>query len=496
MKLSKTHLLFAFFGLLASACDGGSDKSDIPERFQKFADAVEQDRVLLGAPGISVAVVERGEVTFAHGFGKKDASRSDPVLPTTLFRIGSCTKMLTAIGLLQAVDQGYVNLDDPVTKYIPGFHLSKTPDAVAGIKVRHLLSHTSGLFDYGETNAPASEQTDSALAEFVNGRMADLEYVASPPGAVYAYTNLNFTLAGLIAETVSATPYRTLMHDRVFAPLGMIRTYFLPSEVLADGDYAVGVNCQDKGDARCFNADMPAVVQPDSYDNPWMRPAGFAWSSVLDLAQVARFLVHGQTDVLSEELRSTMTSAQISTHEAGDIVAYGFGLEVLQGIGGGTDLPYRAINVVLHGGDIAGFAADIICLPSQDFCLVSLANANVAHLQNGLLVALNTLVTLPPESALPDVAPKPERYPLYVGAYDDAFGVGKVNIATDGAKLTISIPSLDADGTPYKPELSPATVDNFVLTVAGEQRPLTFLADDTGTYKYIRSRPYLATRAP
>lgn len=493
MKLSK-NAVFVLLGLWAAGCDDGSDKSDIPERFRKLADAIEQERISLGAPGIAVAVVERGEVTFAHGFGRKDASKPDPVLPTTLFRIGSCTKMLTAIATLQAVDQGLVSLDDPISKHLPGFHLNKTPEAAGKIKVRHLLSHTSGLFDYGETNAPAAEQTDAALEQYATGRMADIEYVASPPGAVYAYSNPNFTLAGLIAETVRATPYRTLMHDRVFAPLGMNRTFFLPSEVLADGDYAVGVNCQDKNNPRCYATDMPEVVQPDSYDNPWMRPAGFAWSSVMDLAQVARFLVHGQADVLSTEMWSAMTSAQVSTKEVGDIVGYGFGLQVQEGMGGAPTFPYRTIKLVEHGGDVAGFAADIACIPSLDFCMVALANSSSAHLQDSVLVALQTLVDLPATSAVPDVAPKPERYPLYAGSYDDAFGVGTVTIATDGSKLTISIPSFDANGTPYQPELKPLNVDNFILTVGGEQRPLTFIADETGVYRYGRSRPYVATR--
>jgi CubicO group peptidase (beta-lactamase class C family) len=151
--------------------------------------------------------------------------------------------MLTAIAVLQTVQAGQVSLDDSITTAVPGFHLNQTPTAVAGIKVRHLLSHSGGLSDYGETNAPANEQTDAALEQFLTGRFADIGYVASPPGALWAYANPDYMLAGLIAEKTSGVPYRSLMHDKVFAPLGMNRTFFLPSEVLADGDYAVGTNC-------------------------------------------------------------------------------------------------------------------------------------------------------------------------------------------------------------------------------------------------------------
>lgn len=485
--------LFVTFCLSPLACGDSKPDDAIPQRFQAFAQAVEQERVALGAPGVAVAVVEKSEVTFAHGFGQKDPSQPDPVRSTTLFRIGSCTKMLTAIAVLQTVQAGQVSLDDSITTAVPGFHLNQTPAAVAGIKVRHLLSHSGGLSDYGETNAPANEQTDAALEQFLTGRFADIGYVASPPGALWAYANPDYMLAGLIAEKTSGVPYRSLMHDKVFAPLGMNRTFFLPSEVLADGDYAVGTNCTTPDELHCLSPEVGSVIQPDTYDNPWGRPAGGAWSSVLDLAEVARFLVHGQGDVLAGNLWTEMTSPQISTKEIADIESYGFGVMVYDGIGGGA-VPYRALKMFTHGGDIAGFAADILCVPTLDFCVVALANSSGAHLVNSIFVALETLTTLPAPSAIPDVLPKPDRYPLYAGAYNDPFVVGQVNVTTDGTNLFIQIPSLDATNTPYASQLQPTYVDDFMVTVQGVPKPLTFIADSNGVYAYIRSRPYLATR--
>ena len=483
--------LVVFFCLSPLACGDSKPDDPIPQRFQAFATAVEQERAAMGSPGIAVAVVEKGAVTFAHGFGQKDPSRPDPVLPTTLFRIGSCTKMLTAIALLQNVQAGKVSLDDSITSEVPAFHLTKTPTAVAGIKVRHLLSHSGGLSDYGETNAPANEQTDAALEQFLTGRFADIGYVASPPGALCAYANPDYMLAGLIAEKTSGVSYRSLMHDKVFVPLGMNRTFFLPSEVLADGDYAVGTDCKTPDEEHCLAPEVGSVIQPDTYDNPWGRPAGFAWSSVLDLAEVARFLVHGQDEVLSSDLWAEMTSAQISTKLVADLESYGFGVMVSDGFGVGG---YRALKMLGHGGDIAGFAADIYCVPTLDLCLVALANSTGAHLVNSLVVGLETLTTLPAPSTMPDVLPKPDRYPLYAGAYNDPFVVGQVNVTTDGTNLFIQIPSLDASNTPYTQQLQPNTVDNFIVTVQGTPMPLTFIADSNGVYTYIRCRPYLAIR--
>ena len=88
-------------------------------------------------------------------------------------------------------------------------------------------------------------------------------------------------------EKATQKPYSQLMHDQVLSPLGMSRTGFSPADVMTDGDYAVGANCTDPTDPRCFDLGMPEVIEQSTYDNPWGRPAGYAWSSVLDMAEFA-----------------------------------------------------------------------------------------------------------------------------------------------------------------------------------------------------------------
>jgi CubicO group peptidase (beta-lactamase class C family) len=483
--------------VIAAACGGSEDPGSIPERFRKLAQTVDAERATLGASGVAIAIVEHGEVTFARGFGTRSATGTEPVQATTLFRIGSSGKMLTALGVLKAVESGRLDLDDPVIRHVPAFHLNRTPNEVAGIRVRHLLTHTSGLADYDETAAPANERTEAALESFLTGRFADIGYVASPPGAVFAYSNPGFELAGLVAQKATGTPFRTLMRETVFTPLHMNRTFFLAQEVLADGDYAVGAHCTAT-DPQCSEPELGPVVRPDSYDNPWSWPAGFEWSSVLDMARVGRFLTQGDRRVLSEDLRRSMLTAQVSTKRLGDVESYGFG--VFLGQGQGVPDPatgaqrWYPMPVANHDGDIPGFASTFFCLPEQQFCFIALANADNAHFGSSLLVALQTLVDLPSPGTLPDVAPRPERYPSYAGKYVDGFEIGEVEITTDGSKLIIRLPTLDASATPYDRELQPTSVDNFSVTVAGVPTPLTFIADSTGVYRYIRSRPYLAVR--
>jgi CubicO group peptidase (beta-lactamase class C family) len=494
--------LTAFAGVMACAgCAAGPvDDSDealadeaISQRFAPLAAAVEAERQASGAPGVAVAVVEGGRVTFARGFGSKDPGGTNPVRASTLFRIGSNTKMLTAIALLQQVQEGRVDLDAPVVRYVPGFHLALTPAPVASITVRQLLTHASGLHDFLEVDAPAAEQTDAALSAFLTGRYGDLGYVQSPPGAFYAYANPGYMLAGLIAQVASHTPYRRLMRDHVLAPLGMARTFFLPSEVIADGDFANGLTCAPT-DPTCAAGALGPIVHPDSYDNPWARPAGYAWSSVLDMARVATFLVHGDRRVLRQDLSSAMTSAQVPMPESGGLSSYGFGVLVAPGIQlalPGRPAAYYPLTRLTHDGAIPGYSANLSCLPARDFCFISLASGDGAFFTNSLTTAITTLVQLPPPAAPPDVAPQPERFPAYAGTYVDPFVLGEVDITNAAGGLSARLPTLDPSQETFA--LTPTLVDNFV---SADGTPTTFIADARGVFTYLYTRPFVAVRVP
>lgn len=502
-SLLSVAVAMATVALSASGCNGdGEAEGDAvladalgASRFAALSAAVEAERIASGAPGVAVAVVEKGKVTFARGFGSRGKEGNAPgcadeVRPTTLFRIGSDTKMLTAVALLQQVAERRVDLDAPVVRYLPSFHLRLTPAPVASITVRQLLTHASGLHDYLELDAAADERNDAALAGFVAGRYGDIGYVQSPPGAFYAYANSGYILAGLLAETVSHKPYRRLMHDHVFAPLGMARTFFLPSEVLADGDYANGQTC-DPATPLCPPGGVGPVVRPDSYDNPWGRPAGYAWSSVLDLAKVAAFLVHGDTRILPHDLWKAMTSAEIPMPESGGLSSYGFGVVVAPGIGlapPGKPAGYYALRLLTHDGALAGYSANLSCLPQRDFCFISLASGDNAFFNASLVTAIATLVDLPAPVQPPDVAPRPERFPAYAGTYFDPFVLGEIDIANGPVGLSAHVPVVDPTASFA---LTPTRVDNFV---AADGTPTTFITDASGVYRYLYTRPYVAVR--
>jgi len=316
-------------------------------------------------------------------------------------------------------------------------------------------------------------------------------YLMAPAGRMFNYTNTGFVLAGLVAETVSGRYYRQGLEEDVFLPLGMRRTFFLPQDVIADSDFALG----ETGVYLQFYPELPPVIEPGTYDNAWARPAGFAFSSVLDLAEFVKFLRAGHTAVLADDLRRAMQEPQMNTELALDLVHYGYGLMVQEGgfyrLG---ESDFFKLRTVFHGGDAPGFAADLYYVPELDFGFVCLSNGSMAHLQKSFLTALTSLSTLPAPSAAPDLSMNPAvDYDRYAGDYLDENSVGRVNVRRSGNELRVSLPDLDALVT-YSPVLAPGVKHNFLLDVGGYPVAVTFILDALGRSEYFRTRGFVARR--
>jgi CubicO group peptidase (beta-lactamase class C family) len=461
--------------------DATVDPPDDP-RFDELIAKITAEQKQLAAPGVAVLVMEHGKVTFAKGFGVKDPASSDPIHTTTLFRIGSCTKMLTAAALMQLVASGQVSLDDPITKTIPTFAL--TTGTPSSITVRHLLTHSSGLADYTVDTVPADQQTDAALATYLTGAFAQIEYQDAPAGKLWNYSNPNFYLAGLVLERAGGAPYRQALHDKLFAPLGMTRTGFLGADVVADGDYAMGITTDTNN--------TPVARAPDFYNNAWARPAGFAYSSVYELAKFVTLIEAGAPSVLADAQRTAVASAQFDIHDRASHDQYGFGLFVEDGIA----LPdgWHTVQYVHHDGAIDGFSADVQMIPSTGFAMIVLANTDGAYFSDSIGYALQTFAGLLPATAMPsDLTPNPATFASLAGSYrDDFMVIGRVTIASSTAGLTMTLPDLDAAGITYDHALHPIAPDDFGITIQGQPDEITFIRGANGAAQYIRNRGWVA----
>ena len=487
--------------LMVAGCSGGGDggggekdtaaggcPAERDPRFDALAAVVDAEREALGAPGAAVALVLDGELVYCEGFGERHPVDGGEVTAQTLFRMGSITKMMTAAAVLQRVEAGDLSLDDHVVDVLPGFSMSLDPRH-EDLLVRQLLTHEGGLYDYQEID---SDHDDGALEAAVEGWFDEGMVHISPPGAFWNYSNTGWYIAGRIAEHLSGTPYPALMEAAVFAPLDMPRTTFDNAAVLADGDYASGLTVDWTG----ASPGAEAIAEPDSYDNAWARPAGYAWTTAEELARFGQFLLDGDEEVLADALREEMTAAHVGLGSQGDVQSYGYGVYVSEGLpAGGSQL--TPVKLVHHDGDISGFAADLYTAPEHGFALALLANTDGAHFSEALLEALEGHLDLPAPVDGPDVSVDPSTFDDLVGDYAEPWNIigdFSVSVADDGAELEILCPTLDAYSIPYSTTLAPYTRDSFVFTVQGYSMLLTFIPDEARAVTFARARLFVGTR--
>jgi CubicO group peptidase (beta-lactamase class C family) len=483
----------AFDATAAETRDGVGDTvpvdalGDREARLAALAETFEAERAQSGAPGAAMVVMLDGQVARTFGSGTRRVVGGDPVDGDTRFRIGSLTKMLSAIALLQQVEQGHVALDDLLVTHVPAFHLQASPDPVGAITVRHLLTHASGIVDYLEIDAPAATCPDACLNDFLTGDFGTIGYVMFPPGRMYDYSNPGFALVGLLVEKASGAFYRPYMREHVFQPLGLERTTFDPAEVMADGNYA-------EATGHHWTTGASVTIAPDSYDNAWAAPAGYAFSTVNDLARVATFLMHGDPAVLAPELLAQMTAEQVVTDELLDLSWYGFGLAVSRGLLAVEPGRWHPVRVLAHDGGIPGYSALLFVLPEAGFAVATLASGEGAYFPQTVAQAVYSLAPLPATVPAPDLVDDPTRYPDYVGEYVDPFGIGRIVLSTDGETLSMALPDLDAAGIAYDATLQPVSPRNYLATVDGNQIPATVVLDATGKGEYVRTRSAVAKR--
>jgi CubicO group peptidase (beta-lactamase class C family) len=296
-----------------------------------------------GVPGLSVAVVRDGHIVLERAWGR---ARLDPPVPAAAgmrFAIGSVSKEFLAASLLLLQEDGRVSLDDPVAKYFPG--LTRAAD----IRIRDLLSHTSGYRDYwpqdyvpGFMQHPIS--AEQLLADWA-GRPLDFE-----PGAQWQYSNTGYVLAATIAQRVAGEPLFDYMHRRIFAPLGMASPYDVDRAPLPAED-AGGYLRYAMGPLR------PAPKEGAG----WLFGAGGLAMTAADLARWDMGLMHGT--LLRPASFAQMASAVRLAN--GTSAQYGYGLFVRMVSGR---------RMLEHDGEVSGFTAENELFPDQDAAIIVLAN--------------------------------------------------------------------------------------------------------------------------
>ena len=343
------------------SCSG----TEIPGRAAPYGGAMRRIRTWLteevprlidkhGVPGAAVAVLADGEVVdVAAGV----LNRGTGVAATTdsLFQIGSITKLWTAALVMQLVDERVINLDDPVTKHLPGLRL---PDD--RVTIRQLLNHTNGLD--GDVLTPTT-RGDDAISAYVDTVVPQLAQV-TPPGSGFSYCNSAYVILGRLVEVLRGKPFHVVVRERIADPLKLTHVATIPEEALLHRT-AVG-------------------HLPDGQPVPiWNLPASIASAGAL-LSMNARALVAFAAahldggELLSEAAITTLWTSDVDVPEIGSFARHwgvgwaSFGWEGARVLGhdGGTIgqaaflrvVPQAgvAVAVLTNGGTVGQFADDVL----------------------------------------------------------------------------------------------------------------------------------------
>ncbi|MGH7507985.1 MAG: serine hydrolase domain-containing protein [Gemmatimonadales bacterium] len=296
-------------------------------------------------PGLSVAILRGDRLVLARGYGYANLEHHVRATDSTVYQVGSVTKQFTAAAVVMLFEQGRLRLDDPITQYLP-----EGSSVWRGVTIRHLLTHTSGIPEFGDTLDWRRDYTEGELV-----RLAATQPLGFVPGASWSYGSIGYALLGVIVHRVSGVPWGDFLRDRVFRPLGM-RSARVNSNTVIIPNRAAGYEFVN-----------------DTLRNQWWASPTLTSMADLGLSVSVRDLVRwavglDQGKVLSRSaLEASWTPVRLAS---GASYPYGLGWHLTQQRG------YRRIG---HGGSWQGFWTTIQRYPEFDLTVVVLANLAQAN---------------------------------------------------------------------------------------------------------------------
>jgi CubicO group peptidase (beta-lactamase class C family) len=423
-------------------------------------------------PGLALGIIQDGQ-WFAEGFGVTSIANPLPVTSDTTFQIGSTSKTVTATVIMMLVEEGKLELDEPVKTYLPNLELSDA-DVAARVTVRHLLNHTAGWA--GDLFVHTGDG-DDALGLYVQ-KMRDLPQL-TPLGEVWHYNNAAFGLAGRVVEAVTGKTFESVATELVLDPLEMTHSSYFPSEAMLER-FAVGhfVNEHD-------------VVQ---ISKPWAlarntSSVGRINSSVIDQLKYAQFHLGDGTTSSGKRLLSSEAMIEMQTPTVnganGAMHAISWFVHDLAGT-----------KLVRHGGATNGQMSEFYLVPERNFAWTILTNAEKGR-------ALNTeMVGFIHQHLLGLQASEPEHLNLsaselepFLGSYRDSNFGTTIEFKLEGEHLILHVTLGDRSGvssivTPPPPDAKCTFIaGDRVLVLEGDSKggKLEILRDPSGRVRYLRS---------
>ncbi|TWD83787.1 CubicO group peptidase (beta-lactamase class C family) [Kribbella amoyensis] len=406
-------------------------------------------------PSINAGVLRDGALVWTGSRGRFATVDGGAPGPDVQYRIGSITKTLTAILVLQCRDDGLLGLNDAVGKHLPGI-------AFGDRTIRHLLAHSGGM--NAEPEGPWWERNPGVTFDELAAAMDDA-HAAGPADRRHHYSNLGYGLLGEIVARVRGEAWFDLVVERILRPLEMKRTSYFPAAPAAQG-FSV----------HPFSG---RLEEEPAHDAAAMAPAGQLWSTIEDLAKLAAFWIDPVYEVLSRDTVEEMAAPSASDPREALTGSYGLGLRLY------ADDPYVFVG---HTGSMPGFLAGLFVDRARRIGAVTLGNATYGKCASVPLDLMRTLVAHEP--------PLPQEWVPEPRLAQGEELLGHWYWGNTPLTMVVSCGILQITGgltsrfTPLGPDLYRGR-DGYL---AGEN--LKVIRDDTGAIQELNIATFSLTRRP
>ena len=436
---------------------------------------VQESMKELGIPGASFALTTRQGTIYSTGLGVRSLRSGRPVDADSEFMIASNTKGLSTLLLAKLVDEGKVGWEQPVVQLYPAFRLG-SPETTAKVEVKHLVCACTGLprkdMEWLFNTSAATPTSDTFV------QLAGTE-PTSQFGEIFQYNNLMAAAAGYLGghlvhpDLEIGQAYDRAIQEKVFTPLGMTATTFDMGKATAKDwaePYADGVTGKPTPLLATGMALNRAIA-------PY-RPAGGAWSSANDLVKYVRFeLNEGKLDDGTQYISAkNLLQRRVPNVAVGEDKTYGMGLQTESSWG---------VDVIHHGGSLAGYKSDILLIPSAGIGAVILTNSDDGQmLLRPFMRRLAELLYDGKPEAAGDVAVAAKRQ-----AAELATERARVSVVPDARAVAALAPHY------VSPDLGPLTVTRHGKGVTFSFRSLSTAMgtrkNDDGTVSFVSIDPTL-----
>ncbi len=372
-----------------SVAKNATESNSIQARIERLNQLLEEQRILYKIPGLSIAIVKDGQVILSKGFGLKNLAQNKPVTPSTIFPIGSVSKAFTATLAGIRVDDGVINWDDPITKYLPEYQFLQNGKPVP-LTLHDGLSHRTGYRgneilwsnpDIKSLEVLKAASNATPIAEYRSG---------------FNYNNEMYLAVGMATALDKSFNWPELLEARLLKPLGMTNSTADFAKVKNDPRLAIGYFWDDIDDRH-------RILQKQDLGN--IASAGGIYSNSDDMAKWLQFLlekgkVNGSQLIEAETLEKTFTPVT----QVSPIFSYGLGWFVGR---------YKEFRLIEHAGNIEGGSAQVALLPDLNIGFAILTNVSISPMQTAYIsLVFDALL-----NDLPKLKSSKQDYSKYLGDY-------------------------------------------------------------------------------